>query len=238
MATDIDWQTADIQDVVGNVMDGKFLLGGKRDDRLPIDPLVRAYRDLAHSPSIQASIGKAVSTYIESGSVEQKGFALSFYESCPTAAGGEVMAKVAKAGADGFAETTRNSTPGLIGDTMREALLYRAMSWNGGEAVDEALLKVVHEDVLSHDGGTLLHDTARHSPDWFKSHESTILSLYPGHVAAVWKARVRRGDDPEQALDDVLVSASAEGKKGLAGAIKFARNLDAGIQKTLAAKLR
>ena len=236
MPSPVDWATADVDSVVDSVMRGASPLDMHRDDRLPIDALAREWRQ--QDDAIQQTIGTSVARYLRMGNAQQRGWVLKFYELCPKASGGDAMAQLARDGAEGFDENTLNRVPGLIGDTLREALLYSAVAWRGGEAVDDALIALVTADILTGDGGALLYAGLRYAPDWFEANEETVLALYPNAPTAVFRARMKRGMAPEDALDSVLARASDRGRRRLQAAIRFDRKgLSAEQRKNLLARL-
>lgn len=219
--------------LVERAMQNKPVPGFKGSDHSPVDAVVRAYKD--GDAAQKKAVGEAVSGWAKSGTVVQKGHALHFFSIARDAPGGEVLAALATSDADGYASTTPNPEQGLLGDTMREALLYAAARWNSGKAVNKSLLDVIHEDILTGDGGVLLPIAAEESSAWFTKNLQTILSLYPTDVGPVWLALVDGGATVEAAATRVLKHANAKGRESLSAFIRYNRDVTAPQKKTLLA---
>lgn len=234
-AAGIDWSAVDVQQTVDGIFRGEGLGSVSRDDRTPIDRLVRAHKEVSSSEA--KAIGQAVARWLSKGSVEQKAWALKFYELRPMAAGGDSMAQLVRDGADGYSSSTRNPMDSSVGHSLRESLLYQAAQWKDGSAVDSALLDVLRDDTLAGDGGSLIATLARHDKSWVQKNLSTLIGLYPDDLGAIWKAQVDAGADPEKALRDLLPHTSAKGRKSLSAFIRFSRGMDMARKKELVALL-
>jgi hypothetical protein len=167
----------------------------------------------------------------------ERAVALSFYNGCMDAYGGEALGELAAVGDDGFEATTPVPIAGVTGTSMREALFYAAFSWNGGEGVTDAMLTQAKEDALTGDGEAFLKDLARNDSAWFAQHENTLLSLYNKAAAAVWRARVEAGSDPLQALSELKPHISGAGLVSLQMTIRFYRGVDSTQKKALLSAL-
>jgi hypothetical protein len=222
------WSEAKVLRVVAAVMRNEHALSYRgREDRYAVDGLIHAYRALSGQVDVQKRIGEAVAGYLRTGTTMERAIALSFYNSCMSAWGGQVLCELAAAGDDGFEMTTPVPIDGVTGRSMREALFYAAFSWNSGDGVTDAMLVMAKEDALTGDGETFLKDLSRTDPGWFSQHEEALLSLYDKAVGSVWRARVESGADPMATLDAVKPHIRGAGNVSLKMTIRFYRGMDA-----------
>ena len=210
--TPSEWSEARVARVVAAIMRNEHALSkGAREDRYAVDGLIHMYRGLSGQADARKRIGEAVASYLRTGSTMERAIALSFYNSCMNAWGGETLGELAAANDDGFEMSTPVPIGGVTGKSMREALFYAAFSWNGGEGVTPTMLDLAKQDALTGDGQAFLKDLARNDAEWFSEHEQTFLSLYDKAVAAVWRARVEAGADPMDTLNVLKSNASSIG---------------------------
>jgi hypothetical protein len=226
------WSDAEVLRVVAAIMRNDHALSYRgREDRYAVDGLIHAYRALSGQDEVRKRIGEAVAGYLRTGSTMERAIALSFYNSCMSAWGGQVLGELAAAEDDGFERTTPVPIGGVTGKSMREALFYAAFSWNGGEGVTDGMLAVAKEDALTGHGEASLRDLSRIDSAWFSRHEETLLSIYEKAIASVWRARVEAGSDPMGSLEALKSHLRGAGHVSLRMTIRFYRGIDA-AQKT------
>lgn len=226
----VDWAAADLAALVDRAARGHAVTRLSRDDREPADGIARAWQAL--DPDTRDALSGAIADRAASGESGALALALRFFQHCPMASGGDVFGRLALTDA-----VQRRPDPLGRGITLRRALIRAACAWRYGAEVPPDVAQSVRAEVLAGHGSDLVHDFAHLAPEATVERADDLLAMYPERASAVWRALVRHGADPEEALGRVRPHADERGRRALSAAIRFDRRIDADLRQRLLARL-
>ena len=229
----VDWSRVGFASLVARAARGLEVTRLQRDDRSPVDGLIRAWQQLGASPELRDGLSDAIGHHARSGDLGAITLALRFFSSCPTASGGDVFADLALAGTGREAPDPWSER----GGTLYGALVHAACVWRYGGETPPAVVEAACAEALSGANRDVLLALVDLAPDWFETHTDRLLALYPGGVGAIWKSLVAHGMAPLAAVDRVLPHADDHGRRSLRIVIQYRRSLDAPARSALLARL-